>query len=173
MNLSLNQVFARLQTIAKKLRQINDFKIGNPIDILTEGDLKYPALLGVLLRGNNNKADKKNYYQFRFLFCDIENVAQDAKTNQKELYSDLTSIANDFKNILHSIDYVYDWEISSNSNVEYLEEQFKDQVMALQMDIEIGVWNDSGTCDLPLYNFILNENGDIIENENGTPEEWE
>lgn len=150
MNLTLNQVYRKIEQLAQSHKQINSVRIGNPIDYLANGDLVYPALLVNVVRGTNSRSEKKNIYNFDFLFCDIENVAQNAKENQTELLSDLTSIANDFKQILSGVDYWYDWQVGENSSFEYLEEYFKDQVVCCKLSLEIGVWNDTGYCDMPI-----------------------
>ena len=146
--LTLKQVIKRLEVLATAHKQINHFLFGDPIEYLTNGEVKYPACFVTLNNGSIEKEERVMSWNFDILFCDLANTATKSQESELDVLSDLSLIAEDFKALLEWHEY-RDWYIASSSPVEYLKEEFEDVVLAAKMKITIAKHYDSDTCQVP------------------------
>jgi hypothetical protein len=152
MTLTLNQVISRLKTLALSHKQLNHFFFGDIVNWLHSGDVSYPASFCELVKATTNKTDKTTVFDFRVWFADLADVATESQTNEIEVQSDLTSIAQDYIAMLGFTEYQSDWDILPTFSMQYFTEKFEDVVIAVAVDISIGVRFDSNRCQVPASN---------------------
>lgn len=148
MPLTLKQVVTRLETLALAHRQINHFYFGAPIEWLSNGEVRYPALFVDVVTGNIDKAKKETTWNFQIMLCDLCNVSSKARESELELMSDLTLIAEDYKSMLEFNEY-RDWTIGETSPIEYRKEELEDIVIGVKIDLAIGTDYLSDRCRVP------------------------
>lgn len=148
MGLTLNQVIKRIETLALNHRQLNHFFVGDPVEYLTNGDVRYPACFLELQGSRIDKEARQTIFSFRFWLCDLEDIAIDSSANEIELQSDLTSICEDIVAMLAFTEYT-DWDVFTPGNIQYFKDKFEDLVIAAAMTIEIGVRFDANRCQVP------------------------
>jgi hypothetical protein len=146
--MTLNQVITRVRTLAESHKQLNGFDFGDVVDFLSKGDVKYPACYAEMSNSVLNRAERQTTYNFRIWLCDLVNVSDEAKGNELEVQSDLTSIAEDLIAMLTYPGFS-DWDISFVSPIQYYNEKFEDMVSAAAMDVSISVRFNSNRCQVP------------------------
>jgi hypothetical protein len=147
--LTLKQVIKRLEVLATAHKQINHFLFGDPIEYLTNGEVKYPACFVTLNNGSIEKEEMLTGWSFDILFCDLANTATKSQESELDVLNDLSLIAEDFKALLGWHEY-RDWYIASASPIEYLKEEFEDVVLAVKMQVKIERVFDSDRCQVPV-----------------------
>jgi len=146
--LTLKQVIKRLEVLATAHKQINHFVFGDPVEYLTNGEVKYPACFVTLNNGSIAKEEKLMSWDFEILFADLANTATKSQESEIDVLSDLSLIAEDFKAQMEWHEY-RDWYIASISPVEYLKEEFEDLVIAVKLRVTIAKHYDGDTCQVP------------------------
>jgi hypothetical protein len=147
--LTLKQVIKRLEVLATAHKQINHFLFGDPIEYLTNGEVKYPACFVTLNNGSIDREEMLTGWSFDILFCDLANTATKSQESELDVLNDLSLIAEDFKALLGWHEY-RDWYIASASPIEYLKEEFEDVVLAVKMQVKIERVFDSDRCQVPV-----------------------
>jgi hypothetical protein len=147
--MTLNQTVARLKSLALSHKQIESFYYGPIVDFLQNGDVKYPACFIEHNSGTVSKTEKQTSHKFTVWFCDLVNVAQDAKGNDDEVESDLTSIAEDYFAMVSSTVYQDTWNVGEEVQLQYYQEKFEDLVGAVAFDLTIGTPFLSNRCQVP------------------------
>ena len=147
--MTLNQTVARLKSLALSHKQINTVFYGPIVDALQGGDISYPACFIEHNSGVVSKTDKQTSHKFTIWFCDLVNVAQDARENDDEVESDLTSVAEDYFAMVHSTVYQDTWNVSEDIQLTYYQEKFEDLVGAVAFDLTIGTPFLSNRCQVP------------------------
>lgn len=147
--MTLNQVVTRLQNLSETHKQVNTFLFGDMVEFLANGDVTYPALFVDMTSGGISKDKRLTSWDFDLWFCDLADVADNARANELEVFSDLTSIAQDYKAMLSFSDYQSDWDIGEASALSYYKEKFEDVVCAVKMSVSISVRYDSNRCVVP------------------------
>lgn len=169
--MTLNQVIKRLETLALSHKQVNHFAFGDPIAWLEEGDVNYAACFAECTNVTISKQQKQTIYSFRIWFCDLVHIGKDSRDNEQEVMSDLMSVAEDYVAMLNHTDYQYDWNIGSSYASQFWKEKFKDLVVAVSVDVQIGTEYTSNRCQVPstssINNAILTEASDYIVTESG------
>ena len=157
MPLTLNQVVKRLEKLALAHKQINHFYVGDAAEWLANGEVNYPACFVDFTTGSISKDERHTGWDFNIWFADLANVATDSRTNELEVESDLTSIAIDFKSMLHYTGYQNDWDIGESSQLEYFKEKFEDIVIAVRMSQRIDSITPMDRCVVPSdFTFEIN-----------------
>lgn len=149
MSLTLNQVVKRIETIATRHRQINQFLMGDAVDFLTFGDLTYPCVVCDVGDGVIDRDNRSSLYNIKLMICDLADVSMNSRKNELEVMSDLTSIAQDIIAMMNYSGYDTTWSIGSPISTQYLVEKFDDVVIALDMTIPITVRYDANRCWVP------------------------
>jgi hypothetical protein len=147
--LTLKQVIKRLEVLATAHKQINHFLFGDPIEYLTNGEVKYPACFVTLNNGSIDREEMLTGWSFDILFCDLANTATKSQESELDVLNDLSLIAEDFKALLGWHEY-RDWYIASASPIVYLKEEFEDVVLAVKMQVKIERVFDSDRCQVPV-----------------------
>ena len=163
MGLTLNQVIQRIETLALAHKQINHFFIGDPVEFLTNGDVRYPACFVELINSRVDRQEKYTTYNFRLWLCDLADVATDSQENEWEVKSDLTSIAEDMVAMLGYTEY-RDWDIFTPGDIQYYTQKFEDLVIAAAMTVSIGVRFDANRCQAPADAVTFETQQDMIVN---------
>lgn len=164
--LTLNQILGRLRALALSHKQINTFYFGSPVDRLAGADIAYPACFIDVLTGNISADSKSMTYEFDILLADLENVSTDAKSNELDLYNDLTLIAMDLKAMVSFSGYADDWEIGEGAAIVFMREKLEDIVCAVSMQLSISAFFDNNRCDVPAgdIDFENNQMSTIVNN---------
>lgn len=147
--MTLNQVINRIRTIALAHKQINDFREGDVISFLKEGDINYPACFVQILPGRISRLEKQTTIRIAIYLCDLVNLSIDSRANEIEVKSDLLLIAEDLMAAFTYHEYSLDWEIANESSIEFLDEKFEDIVSAVLMTLDIKTRFDSNRCQIP------------------------
>lgn len=149
MSLTLNQVIAKISLIANSHKQLNYYNHGDLVDVISEGDLSYPALVTDMVSPSISPLNKEVSFPFTFLFADLANVAENSRDNETEVISDLILIAEDIIAQLKNPIFDEYWEVDEPSGGEVLKEKFRDIVIALKITINIKVRFDTNRCQVP------------------------
>ena len=147
--MTLNQVVARLEKLASSHKQINHVYTGDVVEWLSNGEVLYPAILIDTTTGSISKDNRATGWDFEVWFCDLADVAENTKSNELEVQSDLTSIAEDYKAMLVYNGYLTDWAIGEMSQLTYYKEKFEDIVIAVKMMVHVDIRFDSNRCAVP------------------------
>lgn len=147
--MTLNQVIERLKTLALGHKQINSFREGDLVDILNERDIDYPMCLVQILPGSISRTSKQTNFNFAIYLLDLVNVSNDAKSNELEVQSDLTSIAEDMIALINYPGYLDTWTPSNEAQLEYFNEKFEDLVTAARITLTISTRYDANRCQVP------------------------
>lgn len=151
--MTLKQAIERIERFATSHRQINDFYFAPSPKMMQTGGVKYPACFLNVNNGNISRGQKGTTWQFEIIFADLANTATRSRENIIDVYSDLTSIAEDFKALAGWHEY-RDWQVGDISNLQYLEERFEDVVYGVKMQLNITNIFDSDYCQVPLRNSL-------------------
>ena len=147
--MTLNQVVSRLEKLASSHKQINHVYTGDVAEWLSNGEVLYPAIFIDTTTGSISKDNRATGWDFEVWFCDLADVAESTKSNELEVQSDLTSIAEDYKAMLVYSGYLQDWTIGEMSQLTYYKEKFEDIVIAVKMMVRVDVRFDSNRCQVP------------------------
>jgi hypothetical protein len=147
--MTLNQVIKRIETIALSHKQLNTFRSGGDLmAFLRGGDLVYPACVVQFLPGSISRAQKYTTYRLAIYLCDLVNVSKDTKSNELEVQSDLTSIAEDLTAMLYNPIYT-DWDISEQASLEYAFDDKEDITVCAILTLDIHTYYDANRCQVP------------------------
>lgn len=146
--MTLNQIVNRLEKLALSHKQLHHFYFGDVVQWLARQDVKYPACFVDLNAGGIDRGERLTTYNFEVMFCDLADVAENTKSNELEVLSDLTSIAEDYKAMLANSEFT-DGEIADSSSLQFYKEKFEDVVVAVGMSIKIQSRFDSNRCRVP------------------------
>lgn len=147
--MTLNQVVSRLEKLASSHKQVNHVYFGDMVEWLSNGEVLYPAVFIDTAGGAISKDNRATGWDFEVWFCDLANVAENAKGNELEVQSDLTSIAEDYKAMLVFNGYLTDWTVGETSQFSYFKEKFEDIVIAVKMLVHVDTRFDSSRCVVP------------------------
>lgn len=164
MALTLNQIVARLRTLALAHKQIKSFYFGSPGEFDIQGgggDVVYPALFCEKLPGSTNRKDHQHQYNFRLHFYDLVGVSERAEENETDVLSDMDQVGMDFLAMLMSFVYQDDWMIVDNSSEESREEQLGDMVGGSVREVGILVDFLADSCQVPQDDVTFNEDFDM------------
>lgn len=166
MPLTLNQVVKRIEELTAAHLQLREHRHGDVVDLIAEQDLLYPVLLTDCSIGRIDRAAKQTFFDFDLLFCDQLHVVSKARENELELFSDLVSIAQDFKAMMEYSEYA-DWEITETAPLELLREKLEDIVCAVKMQVTIGARFDSNRCAVPSTMAFEGDTAQVLGTDDG------
>jgi hypothetical protein len=120
------------------------------VDFIKDADKDYASIYALFSPSFNiNRSEHQTKIPVTFYFMDLVNVSEDTKNNETEVYSDMLSVAQDFKAMLESSTYQDDWTITEDSSAQFLFEEFDDIVAGVSLEITIGVEYASDRCQVP------------------------
>lgn len=146
--MTLNQVIARIERLARAHRQINYFYVGDSSEWLSNGEVQYPAVFCDYNNSEIDRANKKHKFTIELYFADQTNLNQDARRNELDVFSDLVSIAEDIYAML-SYSRFFDWTIGENCSLTFLPYQKEDAYAEVKMTVEISTAYVSNRCQVP------------------------
>lgn len=146
--LTLNQVTSQIRAIAEAHKQINTVKDGDLDEFLGESaDNVYPAMYFDV--APSNISTRTLTLNFDLFFFDR---LLPERTNEKEIMSDLLSIAQD---IIAQLMYnEFEFEMSPNVPLTPVTEDTPDNLVAWQASISLNLPFTSDRCQVPTdYNY--------------------
>ena len=153
--MTLNQVVKKLEQLALSHQQINHFYFGDIVEWLANGELRYPCCFAEINKSEINKDDKQTKYNFDIWFLDLQDSNTDKDSNEVDLMSDLTSIAEDYLAMLNYTGYQDLLTINTSYELEYFREKFEDLTVAVRTNVIIGVDYLSDRCAVPADDVVF------------------
>lgn len=157
MILSLNQIKARLRTLALSHQQVNDFLFDQVADLTDEADIDYPVVVADLRTFDISRTQKKTNLRFTFYFLDRVDQAKNAKENLYEVVSDQLRVCEDYVAMLNSTAYQDDWMISKDNTGTVLREYKEDYLGGVSIDLTISTDYLADRCQVPSTDVEFNE----------------
>ena len=161
MALTLNQVVARIKSLAIAHNQINYFYFGDQPEFDANGDINYPACFLEQTAGSIDRIERLQTFNFRMYLADRVMVAENTEGNETEVLSDMHSVAADMLAMLMSYDYEGDWLIVDNSAVTPFTESLGDMVAGCFVDIGVKVDFLADRCQVPVEAVTFQEDFDM------------
>lgn len=149
MHLTLNQIVNRIQSLAQNHKQIKYFRYDDIMQVMNSGDIIYPACFLDLDTATMDRSKRMTIYKFRIWLCDINDLSKDARSNINEVESDLMLMAEDMFAMINSTLLQEDWEPDEVCQVNIVDEEFQDHVVAVYFDINIGTEYVLDRCAVP------------------------
>lgn len=149
MGLTLNQITARLKTLALSHLQINSFYFGDIPEFDANGEIAYAACFATLLPGSIDRNEHSQRYTFRIYFVDLVPEVTKSEKNETEVLSDMYSVAADFMAMLNYTDYQDDWWIEPVTPQTPIEEGMNDLVAGCYIDVQINTDYLVDRCQVP------------------------
>jgi hypothetical protein len=144
--LSLNQVAARIRSLALSHKQLNSFYLGDPHEFTFNGEVDYAGCFVSLDGGSDSRVTKLKTFNLTAYFLDRVHVSEETETNETEVLSDMSSVADDFLAMLR---YYQDWEIGDVSAFTMRTEFLEDMVAGVSLEVSIAVEFLSDRCQVP------------------------
>lgn len=156
--MTINQVIQRVKTIVLAHKQVRNFYPGLIQDFLTDKTTKYASVFmqdrsGVISLGN-----RLVRVDYRLFFLDMVNVSGNAKANEKEVQSDMVSVAMDILAQMNRSEYS-DWRIDSENNFQLLAETENDMIAGCYIDVSVSFLYTQNTCATPSDLMIIEGDG--------------
>ena len=161
MGLTLNQIKARLETLALSHRQINSFYFGDVPEFDANGEIVYAACFATLLPGAIDRNEHAQRYTFRVYFVDLVPEVTKSEENETEVLSDMYSVAADFMAMLNYTDYQDDWWIEPVTPRTPIEEGMNDLVAGCYIDIQINTEYLVDRCQVPATDVTFENDFDM------------
>ena len=141
---TLNQIVAKLQTIATNHLQIKSFGFGDSWELEADGAKNSP-IMWAIAKGFSIEP-KAITYNFTLLFMDL--VDKD-EANETEVLSDQTLIATDVLSLLDEESESDDFTIVKTNSAEYFTERFDNEYAGVFIDLGIRVNYLRNHCEVP------------------------
>lgn len=146
--MTLNQVVARIKSLALGHKQVRDFRKGLVTDFFADKAAKYPA---VCLQDNSGVISLAGHaatLNYRMFIADLVHVSQDTKLNEQDVHSDMVSIAMDLLAQMNNGNYD-DWKISADNSLALFSENEGDMQAGCVIDLTIGFIYQQNICQVP------------------------
>jgi hypothetical protein len=142
--MTLSNLISKLKAISLSHPMLKTFGEGDIYDYVDNGgEIEYPVMWVVVKP--SNYANTTMRYRLLILFADL--LAED-KSNRLQLQSDQHQVALDVVSKL-KLDTQYNFNISTNVNVEFFQERFDDFTAGVSVDIEIVDPQPLDLCQFP------------------------
>jgi hypothetical protein len=142
--MTLSNLINKLKAISLSHPMLKTFGEGDIYDYVDNGgEIEYPVMWVVVKPSNYNNTTMR--YRLLILFADL--LAED-KSNRLQLQSDQHQVALDVVSKL-KLDTQYNFNISTNVNVEFFQERFDDFTAGVSVDIEIVDPQPLDLCQFP------------------------
>lgn len=148
--MTLNQIIARVRSLALSHQQIKWFYFGDPWEFDTNGEIDYAAcFLEWVPPGVLDRSEHLQRFNFRMYFLNLVRVASGTETDETEVLSDMSSVAADMLALLMNSEYQYDWVISASNNFTPVTEALGDMAAGVYVDVGISVDFFADRCQVP------------------------
>lgn len=146
--MTLNQIIARIRTLALAHKQIRRFKTGLAGDWFADRTAKYPACCLQYSAGVISTASHIVGVNFRLFLMDLVHVSKDTKDNQDDVLSDMLSIIMDLVSEINAPAYG-DWVLSTDNNLNPIIEGENDLAAGWYIDFTIQAPFTQNICQIP------------------------
>lgn len=147
--MTLNQIVARIRTLALSHKQIRTFYFGDVPEFDANGDIIYAACFLESLPGGINRDEHFQRFNFRIYLVDLVNVSEDTEGNETEVLSDMSSVASDILSMLMYHEYEDDWLPITQASITPVTESLGDMVAGVMMEVGINVPFLADRCVVP------------------------
>lgn len=161
MALTLNQIIARLRTLALSHEQVNDFFFGEISEYDDNPDYTYPICFLTHLGGNRNTLEHLQSHTFKVGFYDLVGVSEDTKGNKIDVVSDMDQVCGDFLAMLKYSGYQDDWIITDVTTSGIQTEQLDDMVAGAFIEVTISVDYIADRCQVPASDVTFEDSFDM------------
>jgi len=144
--MTLNQIVKQLTTMGNAHEQINFVYFGDVWERLSNGEVTYPAMFFNLTGANILSKE----IQFNFSLYFMDRMLSE-ETNETEVLSDMTSVAQD---IVAQLRYPQDyynvtWTLGNNMSLTYYTESDPDYLAGVKTDIILAIPFINDRCQVP------------------------
>lgn len=146
--MTLNQIVERIRLISIAHKQVRNFYFGLPSDFLKDKTTKYASSFLQDAPGVIDITGKQITFGFKLFLLDLVHVSQDAKANELDVQSDMTSVALDLMAEMNHSSY-NDWKVSISNPLTLVREEFDDLVAGAVVDFSVSVPYPLDTCVVP------------------------
>lgn len=156
MELTLNQIIGRIETLALSHKQVGSFVLlKETVDAyLSNADVTYPCILcDVVDGGGIDRSTRQVSIPVRFFFLDSEKLVDDSQGNTLEIWSDRILVAQDFIAMLmkqSNTEEYRDWRIDGGNQLSFYSEKFSDYIAGVSVDITIRLPYEVNRCQAPI-----------------------
>lgn len=147
--MTLNQIIARVRSLALSHEQIKWFYFGDPWEFDTNGEIDYPACFLEQQPGSIDRTEHLQRFNFRIYFLNLVRVASGTEDDETEVLSDMSSVAADMLALLMNSEYQYDWVITASSGFTSVTEALGDMAAGCYIDVGISVDFFADRCQVP------------------------
>lgn len=159
--MTLNQIIARVRTLALSHLQINSFYFGALPEFDANGEINYAGCFLEQRPGSINRAERTQQFNFRVYFLDLVPESTNSEENETDVMSDMHSVAADFMAMLNYTEYQDDWWIEDGSSVVPVEEGLSDLVAGCYMDFTINTEYAADRCQVPATDVTFENDFDM------------
>jgi hypothetical protein len=145
MQYTLNQVKAKLEEIASRHQQINEFGFGDVWEFGAKKSYIFPVMFAVPQPAVVN--DKIIDLNFNIIFMDLVNKGEG---NETEVLSDMLQVALDVRAWLLNDDFADDFIVEASSSLQPFTERFDEEVTGWVMALKIKIVDIKDRCAIPL-----------------------
>lgn len=146
--MTLNQIIARIKTIALQHRQIKRCEYGERSDILTNKTGLYGLLWVQADAMPIDVTGRQTSVTLVMFFLDLVNVSSDAESNLLDVQSDMLSVAQDIIAKINHSSYT-DWKIEGISNARAIYDEENDVCAGVAVTLTISTPYEQDVCAVP------------------------
>jgi hypothetical protein len=146
--MTLNQVIARIKSLALGHKQVRNFYQGLVTDFLTDKTTRYPSVFLQDISGSISLSGHATTLTYRMFLLDLVHVSEDSKQNEQDVQSDMVSIAMDLLAQMNNNQFT-DWRISPDNNLQLLVEQDNDLIAGCYVDFSVRIMYSQNLCQIP------------------------
>ena len=145
--MTLNQIEERLRAIAERHKQIQVVDFGEMSEFLANPASKYPVCFFQDSTGTIDLSARVLNVNYKIFLLDLVNVSSDAKTNEREVMSDMLEVAKDIVTLIDDPAFP-EWK-SDAAPFSFIKDEGADVVAGVAADISIGVLTVKDKCAIP------------------------
>jgi hypothetical protein len=146
--MTLNQVVARISSLALGHKQIRSFKKGLVTDFFADKGTQYPAACLQDVNGSISLSGHASSLSYRMFLADLIHVSEDTKSNELDVQSDMVSVAMDLLAQMNHGDYD-DWKISAENSLALFTEHENDLQAGCIIDFTVSFMYTQNVCQVP------------------------
>jgi len=152
--MTLNQIINRLKAIVTAHQMVRGYDLqGLDPEFNNEKDALYPSANLMVQPGIISSSKRYTSYAFTLTLEDLVHVSSDTKTNEWDVVSDMSGIAEDILAQLNSPVYG-DWNVSADNQIRFLFDNENDRTAGVVVDFVIQVLYTSNRCQIPTDQII-------------------
>lgn len=160
---TLNQLIARVRTLALAHKQIRRFQTGLAGDLFADKTAKYPACCLQYTAGDISTSGHATTVNFRIFLVDLVHVSKDTKQNEDDVLSDMLFIMQDLVAEMNNGNFS-DWFLSPANPLQAIVEGDNDLFAGWYMDFNIRMVFRQNVCEVPsdIFNYPDGQESDEV-----------